>query len=210
MMWKPLGVALGLVAAVIMREWWSCVIRRLTRAAPQASSLMTSATSGTRMSRLRSRGESLVILLRANPAILALRPTLHPATLFAYLMGVADPGSTDSPCRLTPEELSNRNKRIKRAMDISLKHSEVGSLQRTARPSAHCILRDVSLAATMAVGALYPPQPSRRSRERPASEYCLCHRTALVRYPRSFCKLCALRSVLQLPRGTPSQDCAPR
>ena len=27
--------------------------------------------------------------------------------------------------RLTPEELSNRNKRIKRAMDLSLKHSEL-------------------------------------------------------------------------------------
>ncbi|KAJ1486477.1 hypothetical protein T484DRAFT_1890636 [Baffinella frigidus] len=29
--------------------------------------------------------------------------------------------------RLTPEELSNRNKRLKRAMDLSLKHSEAGS-----------------------------------------------------------------------------------
>eukprot|EP00283_Hemiselmis_rufescens_P009099 CAMPEP_0173417920 /NCGR_PEP_ID=MMETSP1357-20121228/185_1 /TAXON_ID=77926 /ORGANISM="Hemiselmis rufescens, Strain PCC563" /LENGTH=102 /DNA_ID=CAMNT_0014380307 /DNA_START=37 /DNA_END=345 /DNA_ORIENTATION=- len=27
--------------------------------------------------------------------------------------------------RLTPEELSNRNKRIKRAIDLSLKHSEL-------------------------------------------------------------------------------------
>jgi len=27
--------------------------------------------------------------------------------------------------RLTPEELSNRNKRLKRAMDLSLKHSEL-------------------------------------------------------------------------------------
>ena len=31
-------------------------------------------------------------------------------------------------CSLSPEEISDRNRRLKRAMDLGVKHSEVGSV----------------------------------------------------------------------------------
>ena len=70
--------------------------------------------------------------------------------------------------RLTPEELSNRNKRLKRAMDLSLKHSELN--------------KEAQIAVQPLVGYL----PLERAREERLERFLLCSCSRLHMRPLPF------------------------